>query len=116
MAIGWNGTKQDILFSLVTSLLDWIKCATLLTFHPICYIFMYKAKNELRIRHDFKWEMLNKNILVAIESGEASHLSWCPFQSVMTPPEPSITGINARKSYGCEVQSSPKEDIQIMSK
>lgn len=48
--------------------------------------------------------MLNKNLLVAIESGEASQRSWCPFQSVMTPPEPSITGINARKSYGCKTQ------------
>jgi hypothetical protein len=30
------------------------KCATFLTFHPICYIFMYKAKNELGIRNNFK--------------------------------------------------------------
>jgi hypothetical protein len=72
-------------------------------------------KNELENRQDFKVEMWTKNILVAIESGEASQRSWCPFQSVMTPPEPSITGINARKSYGWNT-SSPKEYIQIMSK
>ena len=40
------------------------------------------------------------SILVTPESGEASQWSWFPFQSVMTPPAPSMTGISERKSYG----------------
>jgi hypothetical protein len=42
------------------------------------------------------------SVLVALESGEATQWSWFPFQSVITPPAPSITGISERKSYGCE--------------
>lgn len=47
------------------------------------------------------------SVLVAHESGEATQWSWFPFQSVITPPAPSITGISERKSYGCE-----KEKLQ----
>lgn len=50
------------------------------------------TKNDIKIRR--------KDILVAIENGEASQNSLSPFQSVMTPPAPSITGTSARKSYG----------------
>lgn len=38
------------------------------------------------------------NILVATALDEASHRSELPFQSVMVPPAPSITGTRARKS------------------
>lgn len=41
-------------------------------FYYVCQILL---KNGLEIRQDFKGEMLNKNLLVAIESGEASQRS-----------------------------------------
>lgn len=57
-------------------------------------------KTKKAIKNEIQTRAKERYILVAIESGEASQNSLSPFQSVMTPPAPSITGINARKSYG----------------
>lgn len=56
-----------------------------------------------------KRKNFNRHILVAGENGEASQVSLSPFQSVMMPPAPSMTGTNARKSYGWNKQFSHQD-------
>ena len=62
-----------------------------------CMIFCFDEFVIKRKKQSFSGIL---NVLVATALDEASQRGGLPFQSVMVPPAPSITGTRARKSYG----------------